>query len=204
MKYGPRVTKEDIFYYVYGFLHSPDYRTRFASDLKKALPRIPLVEKPADFWDFSKAGRELAKLHINYETVEPYPLEEHGSGTDLRVEKMRFPSKTDKSTIIYNSTLTLAGIPTRAYEYVVNGKSVLEWLMDRYQVTIHPDSKIKNDPNDWCQEQGSPRYIVDLVKRIVTVSLKTLDIVESLPHWEPEASPQSAEQGEDTEDMVKS
>jgi predicted helicase len=202
-KYGPRVTKEDIFYYVYGFLHSPDYRIRFASDLKKALPRIPLAEKPTDFWAFSKAGRELAELHINYETVEPYPLEEHGSGTDLRVEKMRFPSKTDKSAIIYNSTLTLSGIPARAYAYVVNGKSALEWLMDRYQVTIRLDSKIKNDPNDWCQERGNSRYIVDLIKRIVTVSLKTLDIVDSLPHWEPEASPQDVDQGEDIEDTVK-
>jgi predicted helicase len=154
------------------------------------------VEKPADFWDFSKAGRELAKLHINYETVEPYPLEEHGSGTDLRVEKMRFPSKTDKSTIIYNSTLTLAGIPTRAYAYEVNGRAALEWLMDRYQVTIHPDSKIKNDPR-LVPRTGESRYIVDLVKRIVTVSLKTLDIIDSLPHWEPEASPQDVDQGED-------
>lgn len=186
-KYGPRITKEDIFYYVYGFLHSPDYRTRYSADLKKMLPRLPLVEKTADFWAFSKAGRALAELHLNYETVTPYPLEEKGSATSLKVEKMRFPSKTDKSAIIYNTTLTLVGIPERAHEYVVNGKSALEWLIDRYQVTIHSESKIKNDPNDWCEEVGNPRYIVDLVKRIVTVSLETLKIIDELPKWEPEA-----------------
>jgi predicted helicase len=186
-KYGPRVTKEDIFYYVYSFLHSPDYRTRYTTDLKKMLPRLPLVEKTTDFWAFSKAGRALAELHLNYETVTPYPLEEKGSATSFKVDKMRFPSKTDKSAIIYNSALTLAGIPERAYDYMVNGKSALEWLIDRYQVTIHPDSKIKNDPNDWCEEVGNPRYIIDLVKRIVTVSLETLKIIDGLPKWEPEA-----------------
>ena len=185
-RYGPKVTKEDIFYYVYGFLHSPDYRSRYSADLKKMLPRLPLVIKPADFWAFSKAGRALAELHLNYESVEPYPLEERGSAAHLRVDKMRFPSKTDHSVIIYNATLTLAGIPERAHGYVVNGRSALEWLLDRYQVTIHSDSKIKNDPNDWCAGQGNPRYIVDLIKRIVTVSLKTLDLVDGLPAWSPE------------------
>lgn len=185
-RYGPKVIKEDIFYYVYGFLHGKEYRTRYSADLKKMLPRLPLVEKPADFWAFSKTGRELAELHIGYESAQPYPLEEKGPATSLRVEKMRYPSKQDKTSIIYNNTLTLAGIPERAYEYEVNGKSALDWLVDRYQITTHPDSKITNDPNDWCEEVGNPRYIVDLVKRIVTVSLKTLDLVESLPHWEPE------------------
>lgn len=186
-KYGPRVMKEDIFYYVYGFLHTPEYRSRHAADLKKMLPRIPLVEKPADFWAFSKAGRSLGELHLHYESVAPYPLEEMGSATDLRVDRMRFSAKTDKSAIIYNGTLTLAGIPDRAHEYVLNGKSALEWLIDRYQVTIHPESKIRNDPNDWCEEVGDPRYIINLIKRVITVSLETLDIIDSLPEWAPES-----------------
>jgi len=215
-KYGPRVTKEDIFYYVYGFLHGPEYRSRYAADLKKMLPRLPLVERPADFWVFSKAGRDLADLHINYETVEPWPLEERGpsanahpepnlSNPDPRtpnpflISKLRFPSKADKSSVIYNATLTLAGIPERAYDYVVNGRSAIEWLMDRYQVTVHPESRIKNDPNDWCDETGDPRYIVDLIKRVVTVSMKTLDIIDALPAWQPEAEPGAA-YGEATDD----
>ncbi len=185
-RYGHKVTKEDIFYYVYGFLHSPEYRDRYSSDLKKMIPRLPLVEKPADFWAFSKAGRELAELHINYESVEPYPLNEEGKVANLKVEKMRYPSKKDKTTIIYNSSLALTGIPTRAHEYVVNGRSALDWLMDRYEVKVHTDSKIKNDPNDWSAEQKNPRYIVDLIKRIVTVSLKTMDIIDSLPAWSPD------------------
>lgn len=184
--YGGKVTKEDIFYYVYGFLHCPTYRERYSADLKKILPRIPLVAEPKDFWAFSKAGRALADLHINYETVEPYPLKEVGSGKSLLVEKMRFPSKQDKTSIIYNNSLTLQGIPLDAYEYVVNGRSAIEWIMERYQVKVDKDSGIKNDPNDWCVEVGDPRYIVDLVKRIVRVSLETMKIVKALPTWEPE------------------
>jgi predicted helicase len=148
-------------------------------------PRIPLVELPKDFWAFSKAGRDLTELHINYETVKPYPLKEVGSALSLKVEKLRFPSKTDKSKIIYNNTLTLEGIPEEAYEYVVNGRSAIEWLLDRYQVYTDKDSGITNDPNDWCTEVGDPRYIVDLIKRVVTVSLETMKIVKALPKWEP-------------------
>ncbi|MBU4486542.1 MAG: N-6 DNA methylase, partial [Candidatus Delongbacteria bacterium] len=148
--YGPKVTKEDIFYYVYGFLHSPEYRIKFANDLKKMLPRLPLVDEPRDFWKFSKAGRELAELHINYESVPPYDaVKVTGAESGFyKVEKMRFPSKEDKSRIIYNSKVTIENIPDKAYEYIVNGKSAIEWIMERYQITTHKESGIKNDPND--------------------------------------------------------
>jgi len=176
--YGDRnIGKEDVFYYVYGLLHSEEYRTRFANDLKKELPRIPFAK---DFWAYSKAGRELAELHLNYETVEPYPLQEESCG-HFRVTKMRFPKKGIRHTIIYNDTCTLSEIPEEAYEYIVNGKSAIEWLMERYAVTTDKASGIVNDPNAWCAEQGDPRYIVDLVKRIVRVSLETLRIVKTLP-----------------------
>ncbi|HQO10327.1 MAG TPA: DEAD/DEAH box helicase family protein [Clostridiales bacterium] len=186
--YGPKMTKEDIFYYVYGFLHSPEYRIKFANDLKKMLPRLPLVDEPRDFWKFSKAGRELAELHINYETVPAYD-DVKVTGADkgfFKVEKMRFPSKEDKSKIIYNSQITIENIPDRAYEYVVNGKSAIEWIMERYQVTTHKESGIKNDPNDWADEVGNPRYILDLLLSIINVSVKTVDIVNGLPRvkWE--------------------
>jgi predicted helicase len=176
-----QITKEDIFYYIYGILHSPEYKTRFAADLKKMLPRIPYAE---DFWAFSKAGRELAHWHLNYEAIEPYPLVEYQSelyidDDDYRVEKMVFGNRNkDKTTIIYNSKIKLSGIPLEAYDYIVNGKSALEWIIERYQYTKDKDSGITNDPNDWSEE---PRYILDLVKRIVRVSVETVKIVNSLP-----------------------
>jgi predicted helicase len=181
--YGKGVTKEDIFYYVYGFLHSPMYRQTFAADLKKMLPRIPLVDEPRDFWKFSKAGRELAELHINYESVPPYDrVEVHGDGSGhFKVEKMRFPKKGQKDTIIYNSKITVSNIPEKAYEYVVNGKSAVEWIMERYQITTHKESGIVNDPNDWAREVGKPRYILDLLLSVINVSMKTIKIVECLP-----------------------
>jgi predicted helicase len=174
-----KISKEDIFYYVYGVLHSTEYKTRFASDLKKMLPRIPYAK---DFWAFSVAGRDLAALHLNYETIEPYALIEEISGSaNFTVEKMKFPSKADKSKIIYNAHVTLSGIPPEAYEYVVNGKSAIEWIMERYAVTVDKDSGIKNNPNDWSDD---PRYILDLVKRIVAVSLGSVEIVKGLPALE--------------------
>lgn len=181
--YGKRITKEDIFYYVYGFLHAPKYRETFANDLKKMLPRLPLVDEPRDFWKFSKAGRELAELHINYESVPAYSkVKVRGEDSKFfEVGKMRFPKKGQKDTIIYNSKIVIENIPEKAYEYVVNGRSAIEWIMERYQVTIHKESGIKNDPNDWAKEVGNPRYILDLLLSIITVSLKTLEIVESLP-----------------------
>lgn len=182
-QYGKTVTKEDIFYYVYGFLHTPEYRIKFANDLKKMLPRLPLVEDVRDFWAFSKAGRELAELHINYEGVAPLDsVQVSGDdGNNYHVDKMRFPSKTDKTKILYNSKITISNIPSQAYEYVVNGKSAIEWIIERYQITIHKESQIKNDPNDWAKEVDNPRYILDLLLSIVNVSVKTIDIVNRLP-----------------------
>lgn len=182
-QYGKNVGKEDIFYYVYGILHSPAYRTSFANDLKKTLPRIPLVEDVRDFWKFSKTGRQLAELHINYESIPPYEgVQVAGADNGFyTVEKMRFPKKGQKDTIIFNSQIRVAHIPDKAYEYVVNGKSAIEWIMERYQVTINKDSGIKNDPNDWAKETGNPRYILDLLLSIINVSVQTVDIINELP-----------------------
>lgn len=184
------LTKEDIFYYVYGLLHSPDYRARFADDLRKALPRIPIVERAEEFIAFSKAGRRLAQLHLHY---EDYAHEAEGVEVDERdytaadeyayyaVEKMRFPKKDERHTIIYNGHITIHNIPAEAYDYIVNGKSAIEWVMERYAVTIHKDSGIKNDPNLWSREQGRPRYILDLLLSIIHVSVETQRIVAELP-----------------------
>lgn len=192
-QYGYKVTKEDIFYYVYGLLHSPEYRTEFATDLKKSLPRLPLVEKADDFWTFSKAGRELANLHLNYETVEPYkkcnilysPFTNKGDRINYHVEKMRFgkiDSKTvDKSIIHFNNAITIEHIPAEAYEYVVNGKSAIEWIMERYAITTDKKSGITNDPNDWAREHNDEKYIFNLLLRIINVSVQTVEIVKGLP-----------------------
>ena len=187
-QYGSKVTKEDIFYYVYGILHSPAYRKAFAVDLKKMLPRLPLVDNRDDFRAFSAAGRALAELHLNYETIEPYKdakvtLAPNGS-INYRVEKMRFGKngkEVDKSTIIYNNQITISKIPLKAYDYVLNGKSAIDWIMERYAVTTDNKSGIRNDPNDWAAEHNDEKYILNLLLRIITVSLETCKIVASLP-----------------------
>lgn len=183
------LTKEHIFYYVYGLLHSQGYRERFADDLKKSLPRIPILDKIEDFMAFYKAGKELADLHLNYETVEPCPSvnveysvhPNDMTDEDFYVQKMKFPSKEQKDTIIYNGKIRITNIPKEAYDYVVNGKSAIEWLMERYAVTIDKNSLIKNDPNDWSKEHVKPRYILDLILSVINVSVKTMQIVNALP-----------------------
>ncbi len=194
--YGSGITKDDIFFYVYGLLHSPDYRETYAADLKKMLPRIPLVEDAQPFID---AGRELSELHLGYESITPYPLDGldvDGPGGDadydfFRVQKMTFArpnatqkaagDKKDRSAIVYNERITLSGIPESAYRYMLGSRSAIEWIIDRYQVKTDKDSGIVNDPNDWSREVGDPRYIVDLLARIVTVSLETMKVVDALP-----------------------
>lgn len=182
-KYGHKVTKEDIFYYVYGILHSEDYRTKFSADLKKMLPRIPLVDKVEDFWAFSNAGRDLAKLHLNYEDQAPLAsVKIIGEESEIfTVDKMRFKSKEDKSEIIYNPYIRITNIPEIAYEYVVNGRSAIEWILEKYQVTTDKASGIKNDPNDWAKEHNKPRYILDLLLSVISLSVATVKIVKGLP-----------------------
>jgi len=184
------ITKEDLFYYIYGLLHSIEYKSKYADNLTKELPRIPRVKQLADFWAFSQAGRKLAELHINYETVKPYPLNfdvalDTLSNTDFYVKQMKFAKKGDKSTVIYNSKITIKNIPVAAYDYVVNGKPVLEWVMERQAVTTHKDSGIVNDANDWAIEtMNNPRYPLELFLRVINVSLETMLIVNDLPKLE--------------------
>ncbi|MDQ8906194.1 DEAD/DEAH box helicase [Acinetobacter nosocomialis] len=184
------ISKEDIFYYVYGLLHSEDYRTRYADNLTKELPRIPCVKNTQDFWVFSKAGRDLAHWHLNYEIVEPYKAKLDLGGKSLKqledkdfyVTKMKFPKKDQKDTVVYNNAITIREIPVEAYDYVVNGKSALEWVMERQGVSTHKDSGIVNDANDWAIEtMGDAKYPLELFLRVITVSLETMKIVRSLP-----------------------
>ena len=194
------ITPEDVFLYAYGLFHSAEYRVRFGSNLSKELPRLPLTRTAKDFEAFREAGKALAELHTNYETVEPYPvtvaqgdfltmIEE--PETFYRVTKMKFAQKQqdnkkvkDKTSIIYNNNITLRGIPLEAYEYVVNGKSAVDWVMDRRRqgVSVDKASGIMSDGNLYGIETvGDPSYPLRLLERVIMVSLETLRIVKGLP-----------------------
>jgi len=189
------LTKWDIFYYIYGLLHHPHYQEKYAANLKRELPRIPLIN---DFWTFSRAGQQLAKLHLNYEQQTEYPLKKvatPGKSLSYRVEKMRLTK--EKDSIIYNESLTLKGIPPETFKYRLGNRSALEWVIDQYQVKIDghsgkrddlewfneyqaktaKGSGILNDPNRSDDEQ----YILRLIGQVITVSLATVKIVEGLP-----------------------
>lgn len=195
---GEEITKEDVFYYVYGLLHSEDYRARYADNLSKELPRIPCVKKAEDFWAFSLAGRALGELHVNYESVDPFPvtIKQGDLRTAVikdpesfyRVTKMKHAGKRgeeDKSTVIYNANITMQDIPLEAYDYVVNGKPALEWVMERQVVKTDKKSGITNDANRYAIEtMGNPAYPLELFQRVITVSLETMKIVRSLPQLE--------------------
>ncbi len=186
------ISKEGIFYYIYGILHSEDYRKAFANNLMKDLPRIPLVPDIDMFRTFTEAGRKLADLHVNYESAEPYEgvKIEGEDSRNYRVEQLKYgkiPGKTgnagkDKSVIVYNGSIVIRNIPLEAQEYVVNRKSALDWLVERIGVSVDKDSGIVNDFNKFAEEKGEPRYCLDLILRVITVSLETLRIVRSLPH----------------------
>lgn len=191
------IKKEDLFYYIYGLLHSPEYRERYANNLAKQLPRIPAVKTFADFAAFRDAGRTLGNLHVNFETIAPYmvtfkegdhrliPEAETNPQKFYRVTKMKFGGKgkeKDKTTVIYNDNITIQNIPLEAYDYVVNGKPALEWVMERQVVKTDKDSGIVNDANDYANETvGDPKYPLELFQRVITVSLETMKIVNSLP-----------------------
>ena len=182
-----QISKEDVFYYVYGLLHSPEYREKYADNISKELPRMPCVKTADGFWGFSKAGRALAELHINYETGALYPAKVVGGSQphDYRVEKMKYGKNgkdKDLTTLIYNDKISVTGIPLEAYEYVVNGKPALDWVVERQCVKTDKASGIVNDANDWAIEtMNNPKYPLELFLRVVTVSLETIKIVKALP-----------------------
>lgn len=183
---GEKIIKEDLFYYIYGILHSEDYRERYADNLSKELPRIPRVKTTTDFWAFSKAGRALADLHLNYETVPMYPATVVSSAQtdeDYRVQKMKYGAKKDLTTLHYNNKITVKDIPLEAYEYVINGKPALDWVVERQCVKTDKASGIVNDANDWAIEtMNNPKYPLELFLRVITVSLETMRIVRALPN----------------------
>ncbi|RKU09368.1 DNA helicase [Candidatus Poribacteria bacterium] len=170
------ITKWDIFHYNYALLHHPVYREKYEMNLKRDLPHIPFAK---DFWGFAKAGAALADLHVNYESAPKYDQlrqdETPGVPVNWRVEKMKLSK--DKTQLTYNDFLTLDGIPVEVYDYKLGTRSALEWVVDQYRVKVDRRSGIKNDPN----REAEPRYIVDLIKRVITVSLKTVEIVGNLP-----------------------
>ncbi len=231
--HGDSITKEDLFYYIYGLLHSPEYRERYKDNLRKELPRIPAVKKFEDFQAFSRAGRDLAHWHLDYETVDCHgvtldvcstafrlnekrknnaPPAKAGTTNSVTVQaegiaaieelkkltnehfyvrKMKFPGVKDpetrkrvkdKTTIIYNEYITVRDIPLEAYGYVVNGKPAIEWVMERQSVKTDKKSGIVNDANLWATEtMDNAAYPLELLMRVITVSLETNRIVNALP-----------------------
>ena len=189
------ITKEDIFFYVYALLHHPEYRERYEDDLKKMLPHIP---RAAGFHTYASVGRELADLHVNYERVEPCPSVQEEPSLHAPADpweryrigerKMRFPKlgrrDKDLTRLEYNDFVTLTGIPAEAQGYSISGRSPLEWIIDRYHVKTDKASGIVNDPNDFLREQGRPDAVVDLIKRLVTVSMRTQELLATLPKLE--------------------
>ena len=185
------ISEDDLFYYAYGALHHPGYREKYAADLSKQSARLPLAGSRDDFRKFAMAGQALSRLHLNYESAAPYPLTEawaENANPDApdfyRVGEMRHRKRgrdDDRSVISYNCNITLSGIPEAVWEYRIGQYPALRWLLERHRVKTDKDSGIVNDPNHWCAEIGNPRYIVDPVKRVTTVSVKTMEIVRLLP-----------------------
>jgi predicted helicase len=177
-----RITKWDIFHYIYAVLHHPMYREKYAANLRRELPRIPFVK---DFWAFAEAGKKLATLHVEYEKQKEYKLEVVESKVghlNYRVEKMKLSK--DKKTLTYNDFFTLGGIPKEAFEYRLGNRSALEWIIDQYQVSTDKRSGITNDPN----RTDDPEYIMRLVGQVITVSVETVKIVKALPEFKVETS----------------
>lgn len=183
------LNKDDAFYYIYGILHSPVYRECYANDLQKSLPRIPELSNKERYVEI---GRQLAYLHLNYESISMYEevkIIYKSENPSYLVEKMKHPkirneegkSVNDKTKIIYNNDITVSNIPEQAYNYIVNGKSAIEWIMDQYKVKDDITSGIKDDPNEFSED---PKYIFNLLLSIINVSMKTLELIEELPDFE--------------------
>ena len=184
-----RLSEDDTFAYIYGLLNSKEYQEKYQNDLKKDLARIPICKNKGKYVEI---GKKLIELHLNYEKIAPYDdvnIAIKGK-PNYQVTKMKFARKrnpetgkleNDRSTIIFNSSITISNIPLRAYDYIVNGKSAIEWIIDQYQIKTDKKSEITDDPNDFSDD---PKYIFNLLLRIITVSLKTIDLINQLPKFE--------------------
>ncbi|MBR2703848.1 MAG: DEAD/DEAH box helicase, partial [Clostridia bacterium] len=173
------LNEEEGFYYIYGVLHSPVYRERYANDLQKSLPRIPILNNKEDYVGI---GRQLAYLHLNYEDQPIWDgVEVEISKPDYRVKKMKHPKKGVLNTIIYNENITIKNIPEQAYDYVVNGRPAIEWIINQYQVKTDKKSGITDDPNEFSD---NPKYILNLLLSVITVSMRTLELIDELPEFE--------------------
>ena len=188
----PTITKDDIWAYIYGVLHAPDWRTKYANDLRKGLPRIPFAP---DFRAFREAGQQLMDLHLNYETCEPWPLRVVTTGRPDDPDLYRIKKKMDwgkerdpdgklvknKTVLVVNDHCRIEEIPNEAHDYVVNGKSPLEWAIA--QLTVKTDSKsgIKNNANHWHSWAVDPGELVLHLQRLVRVSVETARVIGGLP-----------------------
>ena len=176
-QYGLELTKWDIFYYVYAMLHHPQYRERYAENLKHDLPYVPLLHKKEAFLTFVKIGKQLMDIHLNYEHAKEYPLQwidNRDVPFSWRVEKMRLT--LNRLAVIVNESLTLSGIPQECYQYRLGNRSALDWVIDQYQVSVDKRSGIVSDPNNLDDEE----YIVRLVGKVITVSVETVRLVNEL------------------------
>ena len=192
---GETISKEDLFYYLYGILHSEDYRAQYRNNLMKQLPRLPVVTDVSDFRTFQTTGRTLGELHLGYESIDPWPVTVNdGKGLPegmaperlYRVEKMKYArghgSKKDQSTVIYNPYITITDIPLEAYDYVVNGKPAIQWVIERQCVKTDKDSGLVNDANRYAVEtMGNPAYPLELLQRVIRVSMETMKVIKDLP-----------------------
>ncbi|EAC2940730.1 helicase, partial [Listeria monocytogenes] len=174
-----KLSSEEVVFYVYAILNSRPYLERYASDLNKAFPRIPIVKYKEKYVEI---GRKLSDLHLNYEDQSIWDgVEVEISKPDYRVKKMKHPKKGVLDTIIYNESITIKNIPEKAYDYVVNGRPAIEWIIDQYQVKTDKKSGITDDPNDFSDD---PKYILNLLLSVITVSMRTLELIEELPEFE--------------------
>ncbi|MFD1608637.1 type ISP restriction/modification enzyme [Oceanobacillus luteolus] len=174
------INKLSIFFYIYALLSSKEYQDLFQADLMKESPRIFFT---SDFWAYAEVGEKLVKLHTNYEDVKPYEatIEYKSSEPSFKVTKMKYAKKGDPSSIVFNSDITIKDIPERAQQYVINGRTPMEWLMDQYKLEVKKKSQILFDPNEYSEDE---KYIFKLLLRLINVSIQTVDLINSLPPLE--------------------
>jgi predicted helicase len=178
--YGIKITKEDIFYYIYGVFHSPTFRNLYKNNLTKEFPRVPFL---VNFKAYCEIGRKLAQLHINYEKTPQYSgVKVTKAKDDYNVSKIRFEEKDKKTTIIFNDWIKIDLIPLEAYSYVINGRSPIEWVIDQYQYSVDKESGIVNDPNTYSKNGG--KYVFDLLLSLITLSIETTKLINELPKYE--------------------